>query len=407
MSEPCTIGRISGEFRDEATERRYRGEHLEASSSTLHVVALSTAGIFAGFTLVDLQSLGFGPAWAVLLVLRLGVAGLILFVGRRIRVAASSFVSGSGLMLLTTTQVALYAVTLLACALRPQDATTNALSTTVVMLAALVGVPGRHRTQALLAVALLVGLVAVSKTRFTDPVLPLGPLVANLTGALLWGLAILEMSNRRQRQQWSATLRERAARQRLDDELRVADRLRAELQELARQDPLTHAANRRELLRVATAELERERRSEGLSLVMLDLDRFKSVNDRFGHAAGDAALVEVVTRVGAVLRHDDLLARLGGEEFAVLLPGSDEVLAARTAERIRATVARNLRAGDSEEPLTVSVGVASALPGDTVDALLARADAAMYAAKRSGGDAVLVADGSADLARALVEVDHE
>jgi diguanylate cyclase (GGDEF)-like protein len=335
---------------------------------------------------------------------------MVLLVARRFRTDPSSFVDGSGLALLAAAQVAVFVVVLIVCSARPADATTNALSTTVLMLMALVAVPGRFRTQIVLAAGLAAGLVVVAVVRFHDPALPVGPLVANLLGALLLGAAMLSMFNRRQREQWRATRSERAARERLDAELVVAAQLRAELQQLARQDPLTHAANRRELLRVASERLTGRADPEPLSLVVLDVDRFKSVNDRFGHAAGDAALVDLVDRIEGVLRPDDLLARLGGEEFAVLLPGIDDDRARSVGERIRAAVAEGVRVGPMCEPLTVSVGVATARRGDDVDSLLARADAAMYSAKRSGRNAVRVEadrNESAQLAGALVEVDHQ
>jgi diguanylate cyclase (GGDEF)-like protein len=405
MREECSIDRVSGELRDPVAELRYRAEYLHAHATALRTIAVCIAVGFSCFTVLDLGSLGVGMAWAALLALRVAVAALVVAVAVRVVTRTDSFVDGSGLHLLTAAQLGVFAVTLTASAARPGDAVTNALSTTVVMLGALVVVPGRFRTQVALAVALVGGFVAVSVTRFEDPPLPLGPLVMNLAAAVALGSVLLSIHNRRQREQWCATRRERAAREALDAELVVAAELRAELQRLARQDPLTQTANRRELLRVATDALEDLEDGHPLSLVLLDVDRFKSVNDRFGHATGDAALVELVALVAGALRTDDLLARLGGEEFAVLLPGLDATAARRTAERIRSVVGERLRVGDPAEPLTVSVGVAAARDGDTVDDLLARADAAMYAAKRSGGDAVRIDSG--ELPGPLVEVDHQ
>jgi two-component system cell cycle response regulator len=130
-----------------------------------------------------------------------------------------------------------------------------------------------------------------------------------------------------------------------------------------------------------------------LSLVMVDVDRFKSVNDTYGHAAGDEVLREFARRLGGNLRGVDTLARMGGEEFVIALPEAREKDAGMAAERLRARIAQEpFNIGASLRPLavTASFGVASARTGDTVASLLERADRALYAAKRSGRNCVMV-----------------
>jgi diguanylate cyclase (GGDEF)-like protein len=116
---------------------------------------------------------------------------------------------------------------------------------------------------------------------------------------------------------------------------------------------------------------------------MVDVDDFKAINDRFGHATGDAALVAVAGHLVEAVRASDRVARIGGDEFVVLLPETDEVAAHRLADRLRGS--RPVAAGARGEAPTVSIsiGVASAVDADTIDSLLARADAAMYRDKRA------------------------
>ncbi len=163
-----------------------------------------------------------------------------------------------------------------------------------------------------------------------------------------------------------------------------------ELRRLLTTDHLTGAANRAHFFEQATAAFERSRRNGlPLSVVMLDVDHFKSVNDGFGHATGDAVLQALVRHCNISLNERGLLARLGGEEFAVLLPETDLVKAGLVAEQMRQIVAT---LDDMPVNITISLGCAQMdkqLRG--VDALLQRADEALYQAKRGGRDQVVLA----------------
>jgi diguanylate cyclase (GGDEF)-like protein/PAS domain S-box-containing protein len=169
----------------------------------------------------------------------------------------------------------------------------------------------------------------------------------------------------------------------------------ADLERLATTDPLTQLANRRQFFAVAERELARLNRTPGAAAVlMLDIDFFKAVNDTHGHVVGDRVLQAVATAGRRALRDVDLLARLGGEEFAALLPDTSRADAHATAERLRAAIARlsiDPRTGAPPLTVTVSVGVAAFDPGapDLADALR-RADDALYAAKRGGRNRTVV-----------------
>jgi diguanylate cyclase (GGDEF)-like protein len=163
--------------------------------------------------------------------------------------------------------------------------------------------------------------------------------------------------------------------------------LAGKLEELATHDALTGVFNRRKLDEVMQAEIERTKRyGSPLSLVILDADHFKRVNDRFGHEAGDQALVALAQELRAGIRAVDVLARWGGEEFIVLCPAIDLGEAAELAERLRAGAAA-LDLGPTGR-LTISLGVAQYRVGEAMRELFGRADAALYRAKRRGRDRV-------------------
>jgi diguanylate cyclase (GGDEF)-like protein len=173
-----------------------------------------------------------------------------------------------------------------------------------------------------------------------------------------------------------------------------------EAQQLAARDALTGLFNRRQLESVLPAELRRSQRlGTPVSVMVIDLDHFKSINDRYGHPTGDRVLVEVSRVLNRILRVGDTSARMGGEEFCVVLPHSNAAQVQRAAERLHRVI-RALRF--QEEPdlrVTASIGIAMTDPRDpradfTAEAhsLLARADAALYEAKRTGRDRTCVAD---------------
>ena len=175
---------------------------------------------------------------------------------------------------------------------------------------------------------------------------------------------------------------------------RTLERLRAAnevIERLARTDPLTLLVNRRGLEEAITHERDRaERTGEPLSVVALDLDHFKRVNDTWGHAVGDRLLSAVGEALRAGVRPYDVASRVGGEEFLLVLPATQRERAADVAERLRARVAELVVEGLPER-VTSSAGVAEHARGETTEALLVRADAALYEAKRLGRNRVVLA----------------
>ncbi|NIB43611.1 GGDEF domain-containing protein [Pseudomaricurvus alkylphenolicus] len=160
----------------------------------------------------------------------------------------------------------------------------------------------------------------------------------------------------------------------------------------ARTDPLTGANNRRSFYRLGASLLRRSiHRDAPFSLLMFDLDHFKAINDTYGHGAGDQALKLFASTLKEEIRETDIFGRIGGEEFALLVAGSDDSVV-QTAERLRKKVEQlRLVVDDQEITFTSSVGVAHYGGETTIDDLICRADAALYQAKQSGRNRVVVA----------------
>ncbi|TFH86306.1 diguanylate cyclase [Billgrantia azerbaijanica] len=226
---------------------------------------------------------------------------------------------------------------------------------------------------------------------------------------------VLEDQVRRRTRQLEAALRENEkitraleqAKARMEEEIRqrvqtqdaleVANR---QLEALSVTEPLTGLANRRGFDTVLAAEWQRAmRRETSIGVAMADIDTFKRYNDRYGHLAGDDCLRKVAAALRQSVRQRDLVARYGGEEIVLILPGADEATTRQAAERARAAVAAlEIRHVDSVAGVvTVSVGVASMIPATGLgpDRLLALADAALYRAKAEGRNRVCVAEASA------------
>lgn len=165
------------------------------------------------------------------------------------------------------------------------------------------------------------------------------------------------------------------------------------LEHMATVDPLTGAANRQvfDLIFERLAKTA-QRRAEPLALISIDLDRFKSINDTYGHQGGDAAIRQFADTVRRCIRESDTLCRWGGDEFVVLLAGCGLDAAANLAEAIRETVAREpVRYGREVIGLTISLGVAEHRAGESLDALMTRADAALYDSKSQGRNRLMTA----------------
>ena len=181
----------------------------------------------------------------------------------------------------------------------------------------------------------------------------------------------------------------------MTEQLRKAN---TNLLQLANRDSLTDVFNRRRFMELANSSFALSRRSSSpLSLIMLDVDHFKQINDRYGHDSGDITLIELVRVCSDVLREVDVLGRIGGEEFAILLPDTQQDGAYCVAERLRQKIADiRISHDDQQFGITVSMGISElAAEKDTVHQLMKRADDALYKSKRDGRNSVSVCNADA------------
>lgn|GEM_PF-679552 len=378
---------VTARFRDRALEREF--QRANRHNTRQYLLMLASVGIAAALltayaawiTLPPGTALTFGTVIRVVLI---AVAGVVMIIARRSR-EPSYLLAGNAVVL---------ALGLAAMALRmsippPEPLGFNTVFHVtrdgvslmlVVAMAELILVPGWFVTNAMICT---LALVLFNLIAHTAPDAPYN--AVNLSYASVIGfLFILAMGFSAQRLRRSSFF--------ANELLRVANR---RLNQLATLDHLTGCANRRHFYDLAEAELARSRRYErAMSLVILDVDRFKSVNDEFGHAAGD----EVLTRLSEALREElrelDAMGRIGGEEFALLLPETGRKEAVSIAQRLRRLIDElSVHYEGNALSVTASFGVASRVEGDTgVDSLMRRADHALYEAKAAGRNCVALCD---------------
>lgn len=166
----------------------------------------------------------------------------------------------------------------------------------------------------------------------------------------------------------------------------------AQITDLATIDELTGLYNRRALFSRLVEEHSRvERYKENFSLMIIDIDDFKNVNDTYGHQVGDAILKNLASFLKGNLRTSDFVSRFGGEEFIAILPSTDMTKAKRVAEKLRHMLGKKVfedKKGEVKIKITVSVGISQCTPGDNIDSLIKRADDALYLAKDNGKNAI-------------------
>ncbi|MGE4551731.1 MAG: GGDEF domain-containing protein [Desulfovibrionaceae bacterium] len=383
---PAPLGR-AGVFHERALEREFGVGRWPQDAARMRFVCLLTGA-------AELLAVGVDVAhfagWALALMAAGRLATLVL-AGLAVRLTRRPERPGGFSRMLTAYMLAAGGLESLELCLLSSASATSSPLTVIMVLMFYLFLPPR------LATAVTAGLVTTVLYLLTLVLATPVPAADVYTQALFFGLAngfgayfLVRYGRSLRREYWMRRELIRVNEALLRQVSATAEANRR-LAELASTDPLTGAMNRRRFFEALETEFGRVRRYGGeLSVVMFDLDHFKDVNDRFGHAAGDAVLVRMAELCRVNRRAADVFGRLGGEEFALLLPETGPAQAAAVAERIRCTVAAQaLEASEGEVRITLSAGVAAYDPADPDgEALLRRADAALYEAKRQGRDRV-------------------
>lgn len=378
----------SGEFVDGTMERRFARHRLRSTRGELRLALLVVAFIFPAFGFSDVVLLGADhPAlwalFAVRLVVTLGALWLWWGITTR---PALVLRTGPLNAWVFVAVAAIIAIVLL----RDAYFGTQLPAVIVAVIAIYLFIPNRMAWRLLHAGVLSLGfLLAVAR-------LPEGPPLFTQTLLLavvnLVGYLNARRLARLSREQFFLLWDARRANRVLLAEIGERERVEADLDYMVNHDELTALPNRRHFFERAAGRLAEAGRHP-VSLLMIDIDHFKRVNDDHGHAVGDVVLAEVARRLAARMGERDLLARLGGEEFAVLLDGCDAACAMRCAEALRgAVLAEPLETAAGPIEVDITVGLTAYRPGqDTVDTALARADEGLYDGKRAGRGTVRMA----------------
>jgi diguanylate cyclase (GGDEF)-like protein len=390
---------LTGEFRNSVDDEAFR---LTAWASTSHLLRIAfaiAATINIPFFAIDAAVLGIGRPLALIALVRLWTLAALWALWRLGR-SPSTFRAMEYAVLgnIVCWSVVLFALAILNPAARFY--VTNFAVATAVLVSAVDVISSRIMVLSWCVWSFITMMGAVLSLSFSVP--DLIGLALSLLASGLIGRIVARRGNQLSRRHYLSLRESEAARtalestnRALEDARRRLERNQEELALIIATDTLTGAVARREFIHRGSAEIVRAKRArKPMGLLLLDIDHFKSINDGHGHAVGDAALVAFVDAVTSGLHAGDCVGRIGGEEFAVLLPEIiSEARAAEVAERLRARVAAiTLAVPKGALRFTVSIGAAMLLSEDVaIEAVIARADRALYAAKRGGRNRVVLA----------------
>jgi diguanylate cyclase (GGDEF)-like protein len=390
--DDARIGRITAEFLDRGLEHAFRRANVDADARRLGAVTTFGVVIAPSFSIPDLIQQGPTHANLAILSMQCLVALSALWVVIRLHQQPSSVMSHGPTTFLSSVAMA---SALLSLYLRPAQTMFVQVTFCILVAAIFMFVPNRFVPGLVVNGVGLAGLVAISvfaapPAYRSDVKVVMG--LATLAG--LCGFAGNALA-RGHRVAFAEVVREQRANTRLAAEIERRRELEDELTWLADHDSLSDALNRRAFFERAELLTARARsRRDAVSVLMIDADRFKAINDEFGHQTGDEAIRTIAGLCRSCVRTDDLVGRIGGEEFAILLPAAPLRVAEEIAGRIRERIALHaIEHPNGPVCFTVSIGIAESPPGRdlSVQDLLQRADRAMYDAKAAGRDRVLTA----------------
>jgi len=380
------FNRRLAEFSDEETEQRYRQWHHFAAVRQARLALLLAISLIALFLVSDYFILINHHDFLTALVIRFVIfsSGLVTI----FRIGHSNEPTSFDRDLLLFQAFTITLLLFILAFLKP-DPDSVVLSLVTLSLGIYLFVPNRFIIATSLSAYLALGFYILALlTHFTS----------NLN-LLQWGIIIISVNfigaafcyriHLVQRRTFLELMRERFVRETLQNEIARRSELEEKLLYQAHTDELTGAHNRRSFMQLGREEISRSLRYDRpLSLLLLDLDHFKLINDRFGHETGDEVLRRFSRLCRRTLREPDIFGRLGGEEFAVIIPEESLDGARKTAERLRAAVEEEFVA--TPQKLTISIGVTEMQNRDTsLNDLLKRADTMMYHAKHQGRNQVI------------------
>jgi len=387
---------LFAEFEDSEVERGFQAYIRDKRVRDTRLAVVIGAMFYAAFSFTDYLNVGAGQEYLQILLTRLGVALLGGFLAWRASRHWRWLVNG----VLPTIVVGSASVGLLAITLnRPFEIGWHGMSIMVMLIGTYVFIPNRFMPATLVAVITSVAFLWLVLLHFRP-----GPNVVVTLITLLVVLNILGAmaAYRISRMQHEAYLDAAVLRQANDSlqlEMHRRQALEEDLRELLERDPLTGLPNRahffpraQELLDAADLD------SAPLGFIMADIDYFRQINGTYGHSRADEVLQCLAGCCRNVAPGTALYGRLGGDDFAIVLPGADAAATATLAERLRQEVRRtSVDLGDTAMHFTVSIGIAQRVPGENINSLLRRGDLALSAAKYNGRDRV---EASGELRRA-------
>ena len=388
--QPGSIGFLRGEFVDAALEKAFRQSALTQVVPQQQVSLLVWAALLLLFAVPDYLAMGPVPDFWLLAVYRGATAVALLAYADALRRKPQLAMHSRMLMWLG---LLTYPLFFLFYAVRPDVRAINTGVIMVMQLTMFLFIPSRVMLTLPVALFGAVGAsLSYGMVSTADTATKVATCFLLAMPAVVGYVAALRLQKTERQEFWLRQQLQDANRE-LQGEVARRVALQVELERQAATDLLTGLPNRRALAERFPVEVARAQRTgEALSLVMFDLDHFKQVNDRYGHAGGDAVLRSVGQLCIRSFRGVDMAARVGGEEFAVLLPGASAQQAGAVMERFLHTLGdMDMDVGTQNVHITATAGVAQQQPGEDLDTLMARADTALYAGKEAGRNRVVLA----------------
>lgn len=381
-----TLDYRKAEFADHATESRFRHWSHKGTVTQTRLTLLIAISLLVVYIISDYFMLRADSGFLYSLVIR-----TLIFIGGLITIAVISITPSPALF-----DRSIFIFQALACGLLlfiftvlKTDIVAASLAVVLVAISMYLLMPNRLIVANVLSLTLCTGFFVLAVTIYDLSQLLLLQLAMIMLGANLIGGIFCARFHLIKRKEFLELMRERSAREALQEEIAKRLKLEKKLLHQTRTDELTGATNRRYFMQLGEEEINRSHRyGRPMSLLMLDLDHFKEINDKYGHSTGDEALQRFSQLCRSTLRKPDIFGRLGGEEFAIIIPEESLKGAEQTAERLRLRIEEAF--ATTAYRLTVSIGVTELDDQDTnIGDLLRRADNMMYKAKHHGRNRVI------------------